>query len=178
MTIAGRNKITIANVMVGDVWVCAGQSNMEWPVKASKDAQAEIAAALYQKIRVFTVLNKASGKREFDCEGKWVVCDPSAAGDFPAVAYFFGREIFQSQKIPVGLVVSASGGPSKAEDWIPPDGLALDPGDLRGAGRRQERRRRDGEGGIQAPLRRVDHSLGEGQGCKPARPARARAAGG
>lgn len=127
MTISGRNKITVANVMVGEVWVCAGQSNMEWPVKASKDAEAGIAAAQYPKIRVFTVQDRASDKHESDCVGKWVVCDPSTAGDFSAVAYYFGREIFQSQKIPVGLVVSASAGPSKAEDWIPPDGLDLDP---------------------------------------------------
>ena len=130
MTISGRNKITILNVMVGEVWVCSGQSNMEWRVNASKDAEDEIAAANYPKIRMFTVEQKTSDKRESDCEGKWVVCDPSAAGDFSAVAYFFGREIFQSQKIPVGLVVSASEGPSKAEDWIPADGLDLDP-DLR-----------------------------------------------
>ena len=130
MTVSGRNKIAIENVMIGDIWVCAGQSNMAWPVRDSKDAQTEIAAAQFPKIRVFTVAEKASDKRESGCEGKWVVCDPSSAGDFSAVAYFFGREIFQSQKIPVGLVVSASAGPSKAEDWIAPDGMNLDP-DLR-----------------------------------------------
>jgi sialate O-acetylesterase len=130
MTISGRNKITVENVMVGEVWVCAGQSNMAWPVKDSKDAQAEIAAAQYPKIRMFIVQEKASDKRESECEGKWVVCDPSTAADFSAVAYFFGREILQSQKVPVGMITSASDGPSKAEDWIPADGMDLDP-DLR-----------------------------------------------
>ncbi|HWB60479.1 MAG TPA: sialate O-acetylesterase, partial [Chthoniobacteraceae bacterium] len=130
MTITGRNKITIENVMVGEVWVCAGQSNMAWPLRSAKDAQSEIAAAQYPKIRVFTLANNASPTRQAYCDGKWIVCDPSKAGDFSAVAYFFGREIFDSQKIPVGLIVSASTGPSKAEDWIPADGLDLDP-DLR-----------------------------------------------
>ncbi len=99
-------------------------------MRESKDAQTEIAAAQFPKIRVFTVEEKASDKRASDCDGTWVVCDPSSAGDFSAVAYFFAREIFQSQKIPVGLVVAASAGPSKAEDWIPADGMNLDP-DLR-----------------------------------------------
>ena len=127
MTISGRNKITVQNVLVGEVWVCSGQSNMKWLVNDSKDAQSEIAAAKYPKIRIFTVRNKASDKPESNCDGKWEVCDPSTAGNFSAVAYFFGREIFQSQKIPVGLIASASAGPSKAEDWIPADGLNLDP---------------------------------------------------
>lgn len=126
MTISGRNKIVILNVLVGEVWVCSGQSNMSMRVKDAKDAETEIAAANFPKVRMFTVTKKASGQPESECEGKWEVCDPAAAGHFSAVAYFFGRDLFQSQKVPVGLINSSVGGTS-AEEWIPAGGFDLDP---------------------------------------------------
>jgi len=127
MTISGRNKVVVHNVLVGEIWVCSGQSNMEWRVSAAKDAQAEINAAKYPKIRMFTVAKKTADSPESACQGKWEVCDPSTAGTFSAVGYYFGRELYQALKIPVGLINSSSGATS-IEEWMPADGMESDPG--------------------------------------------------
>lgn len=126
LTISGRNKVVIHNVLVGEVWVCSGQSNMEWRVSGAMNAEKEIAAANYPKIRMFTVAKKVSNVPESDCQGKWEVCAPSVAGTFSAVAYYFGRNIFKSEGTAVGLINSSSGS-TTAEDWIPADGLENDP---------------------------------------------------
>jgi len=126
MTISGRNRIVIHNVLVGEVWVCSGQSNMEWPVNGAKDAQSEIDAAKFPKIRMFAVEKKVSSTPESTCEGKWVICDPSTVAAFSAVGYFFGRDLYNALKTPVGLITSASGATS-AEDWIPKEGFESDP---------------------------------------------------
>lgn len=135
MTVSGRNKIVLHNVLVGEVWVCSGQSNMEWPVAGAKDARSEIAMAIYPKIRLFTVQKKSSDTPESNCQGRWEVCDPSTVPAFSAVAYFFGRDLFRSQGVPVGLINSSNGATS-AEAWIPGDGLDSDP-DLQAAGLEQ-----------------------------------------
>ncbi|MCM8767173.1 MAG: sialate O-acetylesterase [Candidatus Omnitrophica bacterium] len=116
MTITGKNKIIIKNILVGEVWICSGQSNMAWPVSNVKDAQKEISEANYPQIRFFSVTRTTSIEPQQDCKGKWVECSPSTVGGFSAVGYFFGRELHKSMGIPVGLINSSWGG-TPAEAW-------------------------------------------------------------
>src|SRR5262249_53143191 len=110
MTFAGKNTITLKNVLVGEVWLCSGQSNMEMSVKGSLNATDEIAAANYPKIRYFHVPPGGSAKPATDVKSSWKVCDPDTAGSFSAVAYFFGRDVHKAQNVPVGLIHASVGG--------------------------------------------------------------------
>jgi len=126
MTIAGRNTVTLRNILVGEVWVCSGQSNMEWPVAASLNAEQEVAAASWPQIRLFTVQKAISTWALDDCKGAWVECSPATVGGFSAVGYFFGRELHKSLGVPVGLINSSWGG-TLAEAWTPTSTLRADP---------------------------------------------------
>lgn len=110
MTIAGENTVTFKNVAVGEVWVASGQSNMQWPVRASTNADKEIADADHPGIRLFTVPRVVAGKPRTDVQGNWVVCSPQTVGDFSAVAYFFGRDLHKAIKVPVGVINTSWGG--------------------------------------------------------------------
>jgi len=114
-SIANRQS-TIPNVLVGEVWVCSGQSNMGWTVKQSANAEAEIAAAKYPDIRLFTVPRRASSTPQKDCAGSWSSCAPDVAGNFSAVGYFFGRQLHKDLKVPVGLINTSWGG-TRVEAW-------------------------------------------------------------
>ncbi|MES2310148.1 MAG: sialate O-acetylesterase [Verrucomicrobiota bacterium] len=96
LQVQGENSMTITDVMIGEVWVCSGQSNMALPVSKAKDFDKEQPAANWPKIRMFT--------------DKWIVCSPETVKDFSAVGYFFAREIHQKLGSPVGLIFRASGG--------------------------------------------------------------------
>ena len=146
MTISGRNQITVHNVLVGEVWVCSGQSNMQWLVSESKDASAEIATANYPEIRLFTVAKKVSDKQESDCQGSWQVCSQMTVGNFSAVGYYFARELHEALKTPVGLINSSCGS-TAAEEWIPSDGLNFEP-DLKSIAQEQ---------GTQQPMEREEY---------------------
>lgn len=115
--VTGNNKITLKNVLVGDVWLCSGQSNMEWSVANSDDAEQEIASAKHPKIRLFQVKNVVSADEKLeDVEGAWVECTPETVRNFSAVGYFFGRAIHKQTGQPVGLIQSDWGG-TPAEAW-------------------------------------------------------------
>jgi sialate O-acetylesterase len=116
MTISGKNTITIKNILVGEVWVCSGQSNMQMAVTQSANSQQEIAAANYPNIRLFYVERKVADQPQSDCNGLWVQCSPQTVGNFSAVAYYFGRELHQQLNIPVGLIHTSWGG-TPAEAW-------------------------------------------------------------
>lgn len=116
LTVKGSNTITLQNILVGEVWVCSGQSNMEWPLRQCIDAEDEIKAAAYDKIRFFNVNREKSAVPKDDCSGQWQICSPQTAATFSAVGYFFGRELFQKLNIPVGLINSSWGG-TPAEAW-------------------------------------------------------------
>jgi len=122
MTIAGKNKLTVKNVAVGEVWIASGQSNMEMAVKLGKDSDKEIAEAKFPDIRVFTVTKKGSKTPLDDCTGKWEVATPENAEHFSAVGYFFVRELHQKLKQPVGLIHTSWGG-TPCETWIPESGM-------------------------------------------------------
>jgi sialate O-acetylesterase len=113
-------------VLVGEVWVCSGQSNMEWSVKQSKDAEQEIAAANHPTIRLFDVPNTTAAEPLADTKAKWTPCTPQTVAPFSAVAYYFGRELSRQLKVPVGLVHTSWGG-TPAEAWTSAEYLAKDP---------------------------------------------------
>jgi sialate O-acetylesterase len=117
MTISGANTIKVADVLVGDVWIGSGQSNMQWSVKQADKADEEIAAANFTQIRLFNVTRKSSAVPAEDVEGKWVVCSPESVAPFSAVLYFFGRQMHQDLKVPMGLIHSSWGGTPIAA-WI------------------------------------------------------------
>lgn len=116
MTVKGKNTIEIPDVLVGEVWLCSGQSNMGFMVSRAVDFEKEKAAAELPTIRMFTVLSGTAPTPEKDCKGKWVVCSPETVGSFSAAAYFFGRDLQAKLKLPVGLVNSSVGG-TAIESW-------------------------------------------------------------
>lgn len=120
---SGTESIDLTNILFGDVWVCSGQSNMEWPLSLANNPDEEIAAANYPNIRLFTVPHKIAQKPQADLEeGEWSVCSPETVASFSAVGYFFGRDLNQSLDIPIGLISSNWGG-TVVETWISKDGL-------------------------------------------------------
>ena len=103
LTIAGQNTLRFENVLVGDVWVCSGQSNMWWPV-ASRPGSKELIGTENRSIRLFTVPARKSSEPQSDLESRWLPCNPDNLVGFSAVAYYFGRQIQQTQQVPVGLI--------------------------------------------------------------------------
>jgi len=126
LTIKGTNTLKIKNVLIGEVWICSGQSNMEWPLINSKGGAEFVAQANYPEIRLFTVEKKTASAPLNDVNGKWVVTTPDQVGQFSAVGYFFGREIYQHLKIPVGLIHTSWGG-TPAEAWTSEAALKANP---------------------------------------------------
>jgi len=114
--VEGKNKIKFTNVLIGEVWICSGQSNMAWPVTRALNPEKEIASANFPKIRLFTVTRAVALEPQSDCQGKWVVCSPETVPSFSAVAYFFGRKLHQELGVPVGLIHTSWGG-TPAEAW-------------------------------------------------------------
>jgi len=104
------NEVVIKDVLVGEVWLCSGQSNMAWTVSRSKDYEAEQAAAKLPQIRMFTTARVAAETPQENCPGEWVICSPETVGNFSATGYFFGRELHKQLKTPVGLINSSWGG--------------------------------------------------------------------
>lgn len=126
VTISGKNSITLENVMIGEVWVCSGQSNMQWPVDAADDPDLEKLTANFPNIRLVTVPQVGTQEPQNDFAGDgWQVCSPDTVGSFSAVGYFFGRQLHQSLGVPVGLIDNAWGG-SACEAWVRRDLLEAD----------------------------------------------------
>jgi len=134
IVIEATNNIMLHNVLIGEVWICSGQSNMYFPVGKEegtwktgvKNYEEELKNATYPNIRIFTVLTKAAPKPLDDVVGSWAVCSPSTVKNFSAVAYFFGRDLYQNLKIPIGLISSSWGG-TKAEAWTSQNVLEENP---------------------------------------------------
>ena len=123
LTVKGNNEIKLGNILVGEVWICSGQSNMEWKVAQCANAKEEIAMANHSAIRLFDVpghtvhpLPQDKGK------GEWKVCSPSTISSFSATGYYFGRRIHKGLNVPVGLVGSNWGG-TRIEPWTTLDGF-------------------------------------------------------
>ena len=126
ITVQGKNKLELNNVLSGDVWLCSGQSNMQWYVMSSNNAKQEIENANYPEIRLFQVRLTASLTPLNDTVGKWYPCGPSTVAKFSAAGYFFGRKLYQDLKIPIGLINTSWGG-TCIEAWTPLDKQINDP---------------------------------------------------
>ncbi|MFW5889773.1 MAG: sialate O-acetylesterase [Marinilabiliaceae bacterium] len=126
LIVKGENTIAFKNVMIGDVWLASGQSNMEWSVDRSDNAEEEIQLANFKDIRLFTVPREMASTPQSDFEeGQWFECTPETVGDFSAVAYFFGRNLHNQMDVPIGLINSSWGG-TVAETWISPEVMKKD----------------------------------------------------
>jgi sialate O-acetylesterase len=126
MTVEGANRLTVSDILVGDVWVGSGQSNMEWPVERSNAAEKEIAAADFPKIRLFKVERDTAHAPLKDVKGSWQICTPESVKSFSAVEYFFVRDLHQKTDVPYGAIQTAWGG-TPAQAWVSPEGMAADP---------------------------------------------------
>ena len=125
LTVAGNNTQTLKDVLIGEVWVCSGQSNMQWPVQQANDADLAIATADLEHIRLISVPQVGTQEPQWNFKGEWAVCSPENVGDFSAVGFFFGRQLHQTLHIPVGLIDNAWGG-SACEAWIDRNLLSSD----------------------------------------------------
>jgi sialate O-acetylesterase len=117
LTIKGKNTITLSNILMGDVWICSGQSNMEWTVNNTNNSAQEIRDANYPTIRHIKIPNTVASTPQKDIpSGEWKVCAPDAVGNFTAVGYFFARELTKELNIPIGLINTSWGG-THSETW-------------------------------------------------------------
>lgn len=126
ISIKGTSARELKNVLVGEVWICSGQSNMQWNVSSSWDSDIEIATAKYPKIRLISVPQVGTQDPQQDFKGEWKECSPGTVGPFSAVGFFFGRVLHNTLDVPVGLINNAWGG-SAAEAWVRRDLLEKDP---------------------------------------------------
>jgi sialate O-acetylesterase len=119
-------EIAIRDIMVGEVWLCSGQSNMEWPLSQISSSTPEVLRAEHPRIRLFLVPRRTADRPQEDVEAEWTLCTPETAAPFSAVAYYYGLELYQKLGIPIGLIESAWGG-TAIEPWTPPAGFAAVP---------------------------------------------------
>jgi sialate O-acetylesterase len=120
---AKSGTVTYKNVLVGEVWICSGQSNMEWPVQATDNAEKAIASATNSNIRHIKIPNTVASMPMDDIkEGVWEVCSPTSVADFTAVGYFFAEKISKELNVPVGLINTSWGG-THSETWTSREGF-------------------------------------------------------
>ncbi|HTE31035.1 MAG TPA: sialate O-acetylesterase [Chryseolinea sp.] len=117
LVVKGTNTLTVNDILIGEVWICSGQSNMEWPVSSANNAEEEIKQGNFPEIRQFLVKKEISVKPEEDVAGgDWKGATPENVGNFTAVGYFFARELYNQLKIPIGLINTSWGG-THSETW-------------------------------------------------------------
>jgi sialate O-acetylesterase len=132
ITIKGSSEIVLKDVMVGEVWICSGQSNMEWSAKNGvTDATDDLPNANLPDIRLFQVAKTAADFPQAQGSGQWQLCSPETVNAFSAVGYFFGKKLHADLKVPIGLI-NASWGGTAAEVWTPGEKVELD-GELQAA---------------------------------------------
>lgn len=123
LTVKGSGKKSFQDVLVGEVWICSGQSNMEWPVSRALNAQQEIASADFPRIRHIKIPHTPAATPQSDVKSSgWQVCSPTTVAGFTAVGYFYGRNLLQQLDCPIGLIGSNWGG-TRIEPWTPPVGF-------------------------------------------------------
>lgn len=125
VTVKGKNTLKFEDVLVGEVWVCSGQSNMQWSVNQSYDADLEKLTANFPNIRLISVPQVGTQEPQDNFKGEWIHCTPDTVGEFSGVGYFFGRQLHQTLNVPIGLIDNAWGG-SAAEAWVRRDILEKD----------------------------------------------------
>ena len=126
LAVAGENLLTINDVLVGEVWIASGQSNMEWPLSKSFEAAPDIAASANSMIRLFTVPKLKLNEPTNNVNGAWKLCAPDSVPGFSAVAYYFARDLQKALDVPVGIIHTSWGG-SPAEVWMSEKALAANP---------------------------------------------------
>jgi sialate O-acetylesterase len=126
LTVQGKNRVQLKDVLIGEVWICSGQSNMEWQLKNSFEAQKDIAAAANPKIRLFTVTKATALGPQDKVRGDWKECTPETAPSFSAVGYYFGRDLQKALDVPVGLIHTSWGG-TPAQAWTSKEALEASP---------------------------------------------------
>jgi sialate O-acetylesterase len=127
LRVQGKKTVEFKDVMIGEVWVASGQSNMTYALSGATGATEEIPKADYEEIRFFTVPQKSSLTPQTDTSpAEWVVCSPETAKPFSAVSYFFARDLYRALGVPVGIILSARPG-TAAEEWTDPDSLRREP---------------------------------------------------
>jgi sialate O-acetylesterase len=123
----GYNEVVLKNVLIGEVWLCSGQSNMEWTSSAGIiNTEEEIKSANFPKIRFFNVNYSTALCQQNNCIGQWTECTPETMKGFSAIGYFFAKKLQQELGIPVGVVNSSWGG-TPAEAWMPEESILTDP---------------------------------------------------
>ena len=122
-TVKGRNTIALKDVLIGEIWLCSGQSNMEWIVRNCDNADKEMAAADLPEIRHIKVPLKPASVPQDDFKADWQVCQPDTVGNFTAAGFFMARKLQQELKVPIGLINSSWGG-TRIEPWTPVSGFA------------------------------------------------------
>jgi len=128
LTIKGKNTLTFDSVLIGEVWVCSGQSNMQWSVRQAANADAEMGQANFPNIRLFYVKRTVADTPQADVVGSWKFCTPQTVAGFSAVAYFFGLELHKaSGGMPIGLIHTSWGG-TPSEAWTSRPTLEAEPG--------------------------------------------------
>lgn len=120
--VVGDNTIVLNDVLIGEVWLCSGQSNMEWTVQSSSNAKEEIAAANHPRIRHIKIPRRPSTDPEDDIDADWQICSPESVGNFTACGYFMARKLQAELDVPIGLINSSWGG-TRVEPWTPPIGF-------------------------------------------------------
>ena len=123
LTIEGKNKIELKDVLVGEVWLVSGQSNMQWTLWQSNNGEAEAARANHPNIRLFNASREVAFKKKTGKLGEWKICNPESAKEFSGAGYYFGVELERELKVPIGLINSSYGG-SQAEAWTPVEYLS------------------------------------------------------
>ena len=126
LTVQGKNTLTVRNVAIGEVWLCAGQSNMGWRLSAVFDGAKDAASANYPNLRIFRSERKHSHQPQEDCVAKWAPCAPDSAATCSAVSFYFARKLHQELKIPIGIVVQPYAG-TPIEGWMPREIQMNDP---------------------------------------------------
>ncbi len=126
MTVKASNRVVFEDILVGDVWVCSGQSNMEWPLQKAHNAAEAIPAASHPKLRLFSVKKNIAFEPQTNCEGNWTDCTPESVAKFSAVGYFFGKELLETQQVPIGLIGTYWGG-TPAQAWTSLQALEANP---------------------------------------------------
>lgn len=117
LRIAGKNEIRLKDILVGEVWLCSGQSNMALLVKNAKDFPTERTSATFPLIREFGVEKISTPSPSQGVTGKWITCAPDTVGNFSAVAYFFARRLYEELNVPIGIIHSSWGG-TRIEAWM------------------------------------------------------------
>lgn len=118
LTVQGKeNSIKIENILIGDIWLCSGQSNMEWTVEQSANSKQEVQNANYPEIRALKVPKSIKNSPQDNFNAQWEICSPSTVGAFSGIAYYYARALYKEVQIPIGII-NASWGGTDIETWI------------------------------------------------------------